>query len=128
LDNPGKDPFLGHDAVTGLVIDGATSVTLLANLGDFQQSFADRQPGTYRKRRQVDPLRSYILGKVAGRDIKPERLHLGDALHGQQAHLSMPFAGMGITDNAVIFPQLDLIDRCFSLPFVQTYANRYHPG
>src|SRR5512133_1249548 len=34
---PGKDPFLGHDAVAGLVVDGTAGMAFLADLGHFQQ-------------------------------------------------------------------------------------------
>ncbi len=37
LQNPGEDAFARHDAVTGLVIDGAFIVAFLADLGDFDQ-------------------------------------------------------------------------------------------
>ena len=37
FEHPGKDPFFWHDTVSGLIIDRAAVVALLADLGDLQE-------------------------------------------------------------------------------------------
>ena len=42
-DDPGEDALLGHDAVAGLIVDGAAGMALLADLGHLQDGFPHPQ-------------------------------------------------------------------------------------
>lgn len=47
--DPGKNSFFGHDAVAGLVEDGASRVALLADLGNFQEGLPDLKAASNRQ-------------------------------------------------------------------------------
>jgi hypothetical protein len=93
----GEDPFPGHDAVSGLLEDGAPGMADLADLADLEESFSQSQAGSYGKRNQVDARGRDVLGKIPGPDVEAPGLHLCDAFDGQQADLAAPEAGMGVT-------------------------------
>jgi hypothetical protein len=49
LQHPRKNAFPRHDAITGLIINGAAVVALFADLGNFNQSvFSQSNPGAHR--------------------------------------------------------------------------------
>ena len=61
-----------------------------------------------------------VLGKGAGVKLQPLVAHEVDRLFGKQTYLTVPVARMGITDNAVINPQFDLLHRFFIHTFFPT--------
>src|SRR5690606_24771786 len=100
LDHDGEDTLLGHDTVTGLIVDGALGVALLADLRHLEERGADSNARSYRQRHQVDAARGDVLGKVPGVYVEALGLHLGDRLLGEQAHLTVPVAGMRVSRKA----------------------------
>jgi len=83
FEHPGKDPFAGHDAVTGLVIDCAAVVALLADLGDFHDRLcAEADAGANGKGFPIDSNGRDVLGKVAEADIEPLLARQIDAFGG----------------------------------------------
>src|SRR6185369_9199350 len=105
VEYPGKDPFLRHYAIAGLVIDGAAGMALLADLGHFQERRSDCKPGPDRQRHQFDAAGRDVLGEIPGRYRQTQGTHFFDAFTGKQAYLAVPVAGMGIAEDAVILLQ-----------------------
>ena len=63
--NPCKDSLARHDAVSGLVIDSAFIVALLADLGDFDQNgLAQSNPGSQRERFPVNSGRGDVFSEI----------------------------------------------------------------
>ena len=86
-----KTPSRGMIAVTGLVIDRAAVVALLADLGDFHDRlFAEADAGADGRVFQSIPTVAMFLGKVAETDIEPLRAGQIDAFGGQKTHLAVP--------------------------------------
>jgi len=106
FEDPGKDAFLGHDAVTRLVVDRASGMALLPDLGDFQQRRPDAKAVANADVQKVDAACSYVFGEVARRDIQSHGAHFVDALLGQQADLSVTASGMGVAGDAVVADQV----------------------
>ena len=110
IDDLGEDPFLGHDAITcGLFNGAAIVVALLADLGDFEHNLAiDHQAVADGKRHQIKPPADDIFGKDPVLQMGHLFLDRINALPGQQGHLPVPDPGMGIPGNSPVFLQEDL--------------------
>ena len=113
-----EDAFPRHDAVAGLLPDGAVGMTFFSNLCDFTEGGADPKLRADRQRGEGDALTQDVLGKRA----RVERdgylfLHALHALFGQKAHLSVPVSGMCIAHDAVVRTKFDPVDGVFLLAF-----------
>lgn len=119
-----EDPFLGHDAIASLVIDGAAIVTLLADLGDLQQDgLADSQPAADRQGHEIDPFGGEIFGKISGTDLKPHGDHFVDALLGEETELAVAAASVRVVFQSPVGKQFPLGDVSFPLAFVLAKTN-----
>ena len=65
----------------------------------------------------IDALGGQIFGEISGFQVKPPLAHLVNALHGQQAYLPVPVAGVGIALQAEIHQDPGLGDIVFFDPF-----------
>jgi len=96
-EDAGKDPFSGHDTVSGLIEDGAPGMADLADLADLEESLPQSQASSYGNRNQINSRGRNVLGEIPGPDIKTQGLHFIDALDGQQADLAVTESGMSVT-------------------------------
>src|SRR3989339_78617 len=87
-DHPCEDPLFRHDTGAHRFKDGAAAVTGLSDLTDFEDRLSSSpKPRPNGKGKQFQAFNRQVLGKITGIEFQPECLHLGDALHGKQAHL-----------------------------------------
>jgi hypothetical protein len=122
-EHSGKDSLFRHDAVTGLVINRTAGVAFLADLGDFQQSGAERESAAYRERNKVNPCCGDILCKIASADRQPHGNHFVDAFLGKKAHLAVPVTGMGIPCYPVFPDKFNAWHRFFPFTFIEAGAD-----
>src|SRR5208283_4585219 len=125
-DHPGKNSLARHDAVSGLIVDCALFVALLANLGDFNKGrFAKLELYAYRS---IDPVYSYgcnIFRKVSETHFKPSGFSLFDTLRCEKAHLPVPCPGVRVALDAVLLYQAHLLDRLLPSTLALAHRNRY---
>ncbi len=88
--------FFGHNTISGLIINSTPRMTFLAYLRNLENNFSDFQSCANRQINEVNSFSRYILSKVSFIDIEAQRLHFLYTCHGQQAHLSVPVAGMSV--------------------------------
>src|SRR5512135_295522 len=125
FEDPYKYPFLGHYAVACLIIDRAPRMAFLPYLTDLPRHLiADTHYGPNRERDEVYSFGGDILCKIARRYVEPLLLHLGDALDGQEAHLSVPLRGsMRVAFDSEFRLQHDLFDRLLPDTFFPAYID-----
>jgi hypothetical protein len=126
LKNPNKYPFPGHDTVAGQSVNGAPVVADLADLGHLDQRFGTYpQAGPYGQGRQIQAFGGKVFGERPGSNLQTQILHLLDALHGQQADLTVPGSPMGITRQSKILQQQTLGDILLGDPFLLADGNSH---
>ncbi|BAF60802.1 hypothetical membrane protein [Pelotomaculum thermopropionicum SI] len=80
--NADENALPGHDAVPCLVVNGASGMAFLSNLGDLAYRLAaDFQAGAQGQAGQVDSLGGEVLGKIPGPYIQPHCPHFFYAFH-----------------------------------------------
>ena len=77
-------------------------MTFLAYLGYLQQNVAQGKPGSDRQGRKIDSFRQQVLPEITRADICALVPHPLGALVREQADLTMPVSGVGITLDAVV--------------------------
>src|SRR4030042_4378761 len=104
VNHPGEYHLPGHDALPYLLADGATTVALLANLGDIEEDIlANGDFCAYGQGEEFNPLGGEIFGKIAGPHLEALSPHLVYAFHRQQAYLPVgATVSVCIADKAVI--------------------------
>ena len=120
----GKYSFSWHDAVSGLLANGAAGMTFLADLCHLTQGCPDTELRSYREAGEREPLTENVFRKSPRQQSKGNvLLQAVYAFLCQQAHLPVPVSGVGVPHNAVAGPQRDRVNRVLLLafPFADTY-------
>jgi hypothetical protein len=114
LQDLGKDPLAGHDAVPDSQENMAAVVALLPDLGYAQERLADPEPGADRQRRKIDPLCRDVFGEIAEPDIQPFFPDLVYTLLGEKAYLPAR-SRMGVALQAAVQKEIALARGCLLL-------------
>jgi len=94
------------------VIDGATVVTDLADLGYFQLAVSHRQASADAEGFEIQPLHHKILPESPGVEFQPLGAHHVDIRDVEQTDLTVPVSGVSIAFNPG-FINGNFINRCF---------------
>ena len=116
FDNPSEDALAGEDAVACQVVDRATRVADLSDLGDLDDRRANLQARAQRHALDVDAARSDVFGEIAVTDVEPMVTCNLYRFLRQERHLAMPVAGMRVFGNSEIGHELgsSRLDRRFA--------------
>jgi hypothetical protein len=122
--NPREDSFTRHDAVSGLVVNGTFIMAFFPDLSDFNQDGRSQSnPGSQRQRFPVNAGGGNILSEITKGDIKPLCFYALDTFRREEAYLSMPFSGMGVSFKTMILGYKGFIYRRFASTLFFAYGD-----
>jgi hypothetical protein len=126
-DHPGEYPLPGHNAIAGLVINGAGLMAGLADLRDFdddcrsQSHLCPYQPSCFQSMPSVATF-SAKSPKFTSSPFSRARWILSEA---RKTHLTMPGAGVGIPVQTMVENYPGPVHQGFSGSFFPADGNRY---
>lgn len=127
--NNDENSFTRHNTVSGLLTDRAVSMAFLADLCNLAQRTANLQLCADGELVKYDPFAQDIFCKCTGKKRDADLLlQFIYALLPEQADLSMPIPGMGVSVDAILWTQMNTIDRMFLLPFFLADADSFDDG
>ena len=122
-----KNALTRHNAVTHTRINRAMAVAFLANLRQLHHYVTAAHDAAYRQLFEVDTAYKNIFTEGTDSGITAARIELIYLFRTQQTHLTVPFPSVGITIDAEIFFEDNLINRMLfcTLLFTDTYSLDY---
>lgn len=112
-----KNALTRHNAVTHTRINRAVTVAFLANLRQLHHYFTAAHKAAYRQLFEVDTAYENIFTEGTDSSITAARIELVHLFRTQQTYLTVPFAGVSITLDTVVFFEDNLRDRMLSRTF-----------
>jgi hypothetical protein len=124
LENPGENPFPGHDAIPHTLKNLTMFVAFLANLGHLQDHFSAAKDGTYRETGKIYPVYHQVFPKGSVLNLRPQGAEILDFFMGQETYLSVPITGMGVSFKSVLYHKRRGSHVFFGCPFFRAYTYR----
>ena len=112
-----KDSLPRHDALPHLLEYGAAMVAFLSDLGHFQDHVAAAEFRPHWKRSEIKAVYHKIFSKSAVLYFSAPSAEFLDLIIRQKAHLSVPFARMGVSFNSPVLYKL----RFFYFMFLRAF-------
>ena len=82
------------------------AVAFLAKLRDFQDNVTCFKGGTYLQSGKIHTIHQQVFTKIPVRDTAALFIKFPDAFSRQEAHLTVPFSGMGVVADPVVFQKI----------------------
>jgi len=105
-----EDALFRHDALAHGLVDRAAGVALLADLRELQNDVVAAEARAERQRAEVDARDDEVFPKGPVRHLRAARAKGFDLVEGQQRHLPVPVAGVGVVFDAPVGDEIRRAD------------------